>query len=144
MAERKQRAGKAAGAETVRGRPEVIVEFLFDRGLLSVAVRNIGRRAALSVAVSFDRPFTGLGGAKDVSSLPLFRHIAFLGPDREIATLLDTSESYFKRKQPTRISAQVSYLDAESRKYRTTIEHNLEIYRELSWVESSATDHEVK
>ena len=144
MAERKPRAGKVAGAETARGRPEVIVEFLFDRGLLSVSVRNIGRRAALSVAVSFDRPFTGLGGAKDVSSLPLFRHIAFLGPDREIATLLDTSESYFRRKQPTRISAQVSYLDAERRKYRTTIDHNLEIYRELSWVESSATDHEVK
>ena len=59
-------------------------------------------------------------------------------------TLLDTSESYFRRKQPTRISAQVSYLDAERRKYRTTIDHNLEIYRELSWVESSATDHEVK
>ena len=68
MAERKPRAGKVAGAETARGRPEVIVEFLFDRGLLSVSVRNIGRRAALSVAVSFDRPFTGLGGAKDVSS----------------------------------------------------------------------------
>jgi hypothetical protein len=144
MAERKQRAGKVAGAETARGRPEVIVEFLFDRGLLSVSVRNIGRRAALSVAVSFDRTFTGLGGAKDVSSLPLFRHIAFLGPDREIATLLDTSESYFRRKQPTQISAQVSYLDAERRKYRTAIEHNLEIYRELSWVESSATDDEGK
>jgi phage tail-like protein len=56
------------------------------------------------VAVSFDRSFTGLGGAKDVSSLPLFRRIAFLGPDREIATLLDTSESYFRRKQPTRIT----------------------------------------
>ena len=54
MAERKQRARKVAGAETARGRPEVIVEFLFDRGLLSVSVRNIGRRAALSVVVSFD------------------------------------------------------------------------------------------
>jgi len=125
-------------------RPEVIVEFLFNRGLLSIAVRNIGTRAALKVAVSFDPQFTGLAGSKHISALPLFTNIAFLGPDREIVTLLDTSDSYFRRKQPTRISARVSYLDADKRKYRTTIEHDLEIYRELSWVESSTTDHEVK
>ena len=141
MAESKRRARKRA--EPPAGRPEVIVEFLFDRGLLSISVRNIGTRAALKVAVSFDRRFTGLGGAKDISSLALFRRIEFLGPDREIVTLLDTSESYFRRKQPTRISARVSYLDAERRTYQTTIDHDLDIYRELSWVEPAATDHEV-
>lgn len=145
---KKARASKLGGAafnrENIRGNPEVILEFLFDRGLLSVSVRNIGTRAAMKVAVSFDRSFTGLGGSKEISSLPLFRNIEFLGPAREIVTLLDTSESYFKRKQPTRIAAQVSYLDADKRKYETTIEHDLEIYRELSWVVSSTTDHEVQ
>jgi hypothetical protein len=135
-------AKKNAG-EDARDKPEVIVEFLFDRGVLSLSVRNIGSRAAMKVAISFDRRFTGLGGAKEISSLPLFKNVEFLGPAREIVTLLDTSASYFKRKQPTKIAARVSYLDADDRKYEATIHHDLEIYRELSWV-SSTTDHEVQ
>jgi hypothetical protein len=95
------------------------------------------------VAISFDGSFTGFGGSKEVSTLPLFRNLEFLGPGREIVTLLDTSASYFARKQPTRISARVSYLDAEDRKYEATIDHDLEIYRDLSWV-SSTTNHEVE
>ena len=134
---------KKKDGEEARGKPEVILEFLFDRGVLSVSVRNIGTRAAMKVAVSFDRRFTGLGGAKEISSLPLFKNVEFLGPAREIVTLLDTSASYFTRKQPTKIAARVSYLDAENRKYETTIHHDLDIYRELSWV-SSTTDHEVQ
>jgi hypothetical protein len=129
-------------SEEPRGNPEVILEFLFDRGVLSVSVRNIGTRAAMKVAISFDRSFTGLGGAKEISSLPLFRNVEFLGPAREIVTLLDTSASYFNRKQPTTIAARVTYLDADDRKYETTIHHDLEIFRELSWV--SSTDHEVQ
>jgi hypothetical protein len=125
------------------GSPEVILEFLFDKGLLSLSVRNIGTRAAMNVSVSFDQTFTGLGGTRDISSLPLFRNIAFLGPAREIVTLLDTSESYFERKQPTRIAARVSYLDAERRKYKTTINHDLEIYRQVSWAVSPTADREV-
>ena|SRR5688500_1832048 len=134
---------KKKAGEVARDKPEVIVEFLFDKGVLSVAIRNIGVRAAMKVVTAFDRPFTGLGGAKEMSSLPLFKNVEFLGPAREIVTLLDTSVSYFRRKQPTRIAARVSYVDADDRKYETTIHHDLEIYRELSWV-SSPTDHEVQ
>jgi hypothetical protein len=132
---KKNPAGNTSGA------PEVILEFLFDKGVLSLSVRNIGARAARKVAVAFDRSFTGLGGSRDISSLPLFRNIEFLGPAREIVTLLDTSASYFMRKQPTKIAARVSYLDADDRKYETTIEHDLEIFRELTWVPSTM-DHE--
>ena len=133
---------KKKPAEITAGTPEVILEFLFDKGVLSLSVRNIGARAARKVAVSFDRSFTGLGGSRDISSLPLFRNIEFLGPSREIVTLLDTSASYFMRKQPTKIAARVSYLDADNRKYETTIAHDLEIFRELSWVSSTLDDEE--
>ena len=139
MAKQKPRASKLD-----LHNPEVILEFLFDRGLLSVSVRNIGTRAAMKVAVCFDPSFTGLGGSKEISSLPLFRNIEFLGPAREIVTLVDTTESYFRRKQPPRIVARVSYLDAEEHKYELTIHHDLEIYRELSWVVSTTNAHEVQ
>lgn len=148
MAAKKRRPSKLADdtldGKAGRRQPEVILEFLFDRGLLSVSVRNIGTRAAMKVAVTFDRKFTGLGGSRVISALPHFRNIEFLGPSREIVTLLDTSESYFKRKQPTKIAAHVSYRDADERQYETTIEHDLAIYRELSWVVSSAANREVQ
>ncbi len=118
------------------GRPEVLVEFLFDQGALFISVRNIGARPATRVAVKFDKIIIGLGGTKEISALPLFSNIEFLGPGREIMTLVDSSGSYFRRKQPTTLSVQISYLDLEKQKYETTIKHDLEIYRELSYIVS--------
>jgi hypothetical protein len=118
-------------------KPEVIVEFLFDRGVLSIAVNNIGDGAAYKISVNFDQKILGLGGERDISTMALFKNVEFLGPRREITTLVDTSYSYFKRKQPERISAQVTYHDSQGRAYKTTVAHDLRIYRDLTY-----TDHD--
>lgn len=120
--------------QSVRGRPDVILEFLFDCGLLHIAVRNLGDRPALGVSVKFNRKFTGAEGRSRVSDLLLFKNIEFLGPGREIKTFLDSSYSYFRRKQPTSISARVTYRDSTDRKYESTINHDLEIYRDLLYL----------
>ncbi len=120
-----------------RSRPEVILEILFDRGLLFICVNNIGDRPAVKVSVRFNKKMLGPDGSKDISALPLFRNIEFLGPAREITTFLDTTNSYFKRKQPTAISAQVSYSDVDGRSFEVTINHDLEIYRDLAFVDST-------
>ena len=120
--------------QSVRGRPEVILEFLFDRGMLHLAIRNIGERPAIATSVKFDKKIVGLGGQKDISTLPVFRQLEFLGPGREIVVFVDQSHSYFARKQPTKISARISYSDSEKQKYDTTITHNLEIYRDLPYL----------
>ena len=124
------------------GRPEVIVEFLFDRGLFSISVNNIGGRPATSISVEFDKKILGLGGAKEISALRLFKNIEFLGPKREIVTFVDSSRSYFARKQPTRISARVSYSDPEKNKYESVIQHDLEIYRELAYLSSNCREED--
>ncbi|HYR76749.1 MAG TPA: hypothetical protein VEM96_12995 [Pyrinomonadaceae bacterium] len=62
------------------GRPEVIVEFLFDHGLLFISLRNIGDRPAIGVSVKFDKKIVGPDRKKDISALPLFRNLEFLGP----------------------------------------------------------------
>ena len=129
----------AAQKENAAGRPDVVLEFLFNRGVLFISVRNIGARPATKVSVKFNKKIIGLGGRKEISALPLFKNIEFLGPAREIVTLLDTTGSYFQRKQPTKLAAQISYQDPERRKYETTIKHDLEIYRDLSYVVSPAT-----
>lgn len=123
----------ALADQDVRARPDVIIEFLFDQGLLHLALRNIGDRPAIAVSVKFDKKIVGLGGLKDISTLPVFRQLEFLGPGREILVFIDQSHSYFAGKQPTRISARVSYSDSEKRKHEVTINHDLEIYRELPY-----------
>src|SRR6266478_5140517 len=72
-------------------RPDVIVDFIFEDGLLFVAVANIGSQPAQRVHVAFDPPFKGLGGTASIPELPLFRNIEFLAPSRSIRTLLDSS-----------------------------------------------------
>jgi hypothetical protein len=117
-----------------RGRPEVILEFLFERGMFHVSVNNIGDRPAVGVRVSFNKKIMGLNGTKEISSLPLFQNLEYLGPKREIVTFIDASSSYFKRRQPTRILVRVSYRDSDNQKYECTISHNLEIYRDLPYL----------
>ncbi len=116
-------------------RPEVIVDVLFEDGLLFLALRNTGTRAALGVATRFNRKLKGLGGTKEISALPLFRNVEFLAPGREIRTLLDSSAAFFARRQPTTISARISYRDPDGEEYTTSVKHDLEIYRELGYVE---------
>src|SRR5215475_1174709 len=144
MAQRKaQRITRKNADQTVEhspDRPDVIVEFLFDRGLFFISVNNIGNQPAFGVSVKFDKKIAGLGGTKDISGLRIFKGIDFLGPKREIALFLDASDSYFQSKQPTKLVARVSYSDREKRKYEATFSHDLEIYRELTYVVSAPSD----
>jgi hypothetical protein len=137
--------GLRRATAAARGRPEVIVEFLFDCGVFSIAVRNIGDRPAQKVSVAFNKRIVGVGGAREISALALFKSIEFLGPCREIVTFLDTSDSYFRRQQPTNVSARVSYSDSDGSTYEATIINDLEIYRELGYVATfPGTNHSPK
>jgi len=117
--------------------PEVILDVLFEDGLFFLAVRNISALPAHNVSVRFEDRILGLQD-REVSALPLFRGIEFLAPGREIRTFLDTSASYFARRQPTRITVKIAYKDAGGRRYTRTIRHDLEIYRDIGYVRKTA------
>jgi hypothetical protein len=138
MSRRNAAIDRPANSENDKDRPNVILEFLFDRGLIHICVNNIGNRPAIGISVTFNKKIVGLGGKKEISALSLFDNIEFLGPGREIVAFVDTSHSYFARKQPTRISARVSYSDSSKQKYEVTINHDLEIYRELTYLTAGA------
>jgi hypothetical protein len=125
---------RSTGAEAGERRPEVVLDVLFDDGLLFVAVSNIGDAPALRVSCAFGTEVRGLGGTLDLARLPLFRNIEYLAPGREIRTLLDTSAAYFARGEPTAWSVTITYHDAGGRLHETTIRHDLAIYRELAYV----------
>ena len=127
------KGGKKEPREDV-GRPEVIVDFIFEGGLFFIAVQNISDVPACRVSTRFKPSFNGVEGTKQISELALFRNIEFLAPRKEIRAFLDTSASYFHRQEPLLITAQVSYEDGNGIKYATTIRHDLSIYIELGYV----------
>ena len=107
----------------------------FAEGLLFLAVANRGKSPAVSVSFRFESPFTGLGGAQEMTRLPLFRRIEFLAPGREIRTLLDSSAGYFARRQPTKLAVEIRWRDEDGARYGRRIVHDLRIYRDLAYVE---------
>lgn len=112
---------------------EVIVDFIHDDGLFYVAIENLSGRPALKVSVRFDPKIFGVGGL-DVSTLALFRNIEFLAPRKRIVTFLDTATAYFGRREPTKISLEVTYQDPDAHWHNGIIHHDLEIYREIGFV----------
>lgn len=119
---------------------EVIVDVVFDRGLLFLVLENLGDRPAHSVRVKFDRSFSGLGGAKRMDRLALFRKLEFLAPHKAIEVFLDRSASYFARDEPTQLSAEIAWRTPEGVRRRTTVHHDLEIYRDLGYIEREVPD----
>lgn len=115
-------------------RPDVILDVVFADGLLFLSLANLGPRPALRVTCRFERPFHGLGGGTDMSRLRLFRNVEFLAPGREIRTLLDTSAAYFRRREPTKLAAELAWRDEEGRRYARRIAHDLAIYADLAYV----------
>ena len=114
--------------------PEVIIDFIFDNGLFFISIRNIGNKPAFNISVDFDKKIFGVEGSKEISALPLFQNIEVLPPQKEIVTFLDTSAAYFKRGEPTKISVQISYRDSREKIFTATINHDLEIYKEIGYI----------
>lgn len=113
----------------------MILDVVYDRGLLFLALVNTGDRPAYGVRVKFGERFSGVGGSKRIDRLTLFRKLEFLAPRKTIEVFLDRSASYFARGEPTRLTAAVSWRTTEGERRRTTIVHDLEIYRDLGFIE---------
>jgi hypothetical protein len=113
---------------------DVIVDFVFEEGVLYVTVANIGERPALKVSCRFEPGFHGLGGSVEISRLPLFRNIEYLAPRKEIRTLVDSTAAYFARKEPTKLQVTITYRDESGTRRQTAIKHDLGIYRDLAYV----------
>jgi len=124
----------AAYDNVVVNRPEVILDFTLDEGLLTIHLKNIGARAAYAVKTTFDRPLHGLDGKKCISAMRVFRNLEFMAPGKDLAQFIDVLANYARRKQPMRIVATISYRDREGKRYQERIVHNLRVYLELGQV----------
>jgi hypothetical protein len=114
---------------------DVILDVVFDRGLLFLVLANTGDRPAHGVRVKFAERISGVGGAKRIDRLALFRKLEFLAPRKSIEVFLDRSADYFARSEPTQLTVAVSWRTAAGERRRTTIVHDLEIYRDLGYID---------
>jgi hypothetical protein len=111
----------------------VIVDVVFEDGVLYLELANLAPRPALAVTCTFDPPLVDAAG-RDIAKLRLFRKMDFLGPERRVRTLLNSVPGYFARKAPTRTVVSVKYKRPGDRQFATTtVTHDLAVYRELSY-----------
>ena len=110
-------------------RPDVVADFVYAEGCLFFSVRNIGLAPARSVVVKFKPAIHGAQGT--FSRLRVFQGISFMAPGRELKLFVDSSGTYFKSKEPKRVTTRVSWQDEGRGEFSRTSEHDLEIYREF-------------
>jgi len=114
-------------------RSNVILDFVFDEGLLFVSLANIGDTPATDVVVELDQCIrTAEGG--ELGAMELFRQLRFLAPHKEIVAFVDSSAAYFERKEPAKVTALIRWKDQDGESRSATIHHDLSVYRELPFV----------
>jgi hypothetical protein len=114
---------------------DVVLDVELDRGLLFLAVENLGGLPAHTVRVRFDQPLRGLGGERRVDRLQIFRRLEFLGPHRRIRVFLDRTELFFARDEPTRLAVTVTWRTDRGERRRREIRHDLAAYRDFPYLE---------
>ena len=118
-------------------RPDVILDFNCDQGMLFLSLKNIGRRSAYKVATKFDQPLHGLEGRKCISDLQLFRRVDFIPPGKEFIQFLDPVATWFRERRSAKVSVTITYADREGRRYNERITHDLRIYRDLGYTRTT-------
>jgi hypothetical protein len=117
-----------------RDKPDVIIDFVFECGLLYIALINIGKAPAYSISVKFSREIKGIEGSKLISQMLLFRRLEFMPPGKKIFTFLDNSASYFQHEQPSDIETLITFKDRRGKRFLNRIKHNLDVYRDIGYV----------
>jgi hypothetical protein len=118
-------------------RPDIIIDFNCEQGLLFVSLKNIGVQSAYRVCTVFDKPLLGLNGQKCISELQLFRCVEFVPPGKEFSQLVDPVATWFQQGRPNRYTITISYSDRDGKQFRERIVHDLDIYRDLVYISNS-------
>ncbi len=122
-----------AREETTRD-PAVILDLVFEDGLFFFELINVTSAPVYKVSVQFTHEITSSMSEKPVTGIQLFKNLTFLAPEKKIRVFVDTSRSYFARRQPTRFTATIRYQDAEGRRFNAEIPHNVGIYRDFPFI----------
>ena len=118
-------------------RPEVIVDFNCEQGMLHITLKNIGTRSAYAVTTTFDKPLFGLEGKKCISDLRLFRRTEFVPPGKEFSQLIGSIAAWLRQRRSTKVNISIAYRDREGNRFTERITHDLRVYQDLGYTRVS-------
>lgn len=122
-------AKKMSEKSDQHAQPYVILDILYESGLLYISVQNIGNQPAHHVRVAFDRSIPGID-ERPVNDLNLFQNLKFLPPGKALTTFLNRSDIYFQKEFPKQFEVTVEFQDEQKKKYQNKIQHDLSIYED--------------
>lgn len=114
--------------------PDVIVDVLFEKGLLYFVIINNSDLVARNVRVKFDRKIVGVQGRVVISDLNIFDALDFLAPRKEIRVFIDVAHGYFARKGAEKIKLGLEWRNEGRKRFSKTIYHNLSIYKDMGYL----------
>jgi hypothetical protein len=106
---------------------------VLEKGFLFLVLKNIGGEPATKATTKIGGRITGPDGKMVINDLNVFRSVEFFAPGKEFHILVGSSFRYFSGKQPTRLTAVITYSDENGRSYSETINHDLTIYKGLPY-----------
>ncbi|MDA4115911.1 MAG: hypothetical protein OK442_05090 [Thaumarchaeota archaeon] len=104
---------------------------VLERGFFFMVLKNIGDEPAANVVTKIGGKIIGPDGKKTINDLNIFRSLEFIPPGREFRILVGSAQTYFANKQPTKLTAVMTYSDGNKNTYGETISHDLSIYADL-------------
>ena len=104
---------------------------MLERGFFFLVLKNIGDEPAAKVVTKIGGKIIGPDGKKVLNDLAIFRSLEFVPPGKEFRILVGSAATYFSAKQPTKITAVITYTDGGKNSYGETITHDLTIYGDL-------------
>lgn len=115
--------------------PNILLDVLFDKGLLYLVIKNHSNVEAYDIQVNFDKDFSGIKGTQQVSGFTIFKKLAYLPPMKEIKIFWDVAISYFSRNEPTEVEVFIKWFDyTRENNFTKHIFHDISIYKELGYI----------
>jgi hypothetical protein len=109
----------------------VILDFVFERGLLFITLSNIGAAPAYDISVTFDHRIPAVDGGSPVNELGLFQRLKFIPPQKRITSLVSSYSSYCTSGGPMELEVRVYFHDSRGRRHVNVIKHDLSAYRDI-------------
>lgn len=118
-------------------RAEVVLDLDVADGRMHLVLANCGDAVATDVRVKFSRRLRGLGDTVVISTLPLFKSLGVLRPEKELRVFWDAAHAIVSGKEAEPFSAIVSWSEPQRpgrARFSATYLHDPSIYR--WWPES--------
>ena len=121
MARPPQRAKKT-------GDPDVVLDLVLRDGMFFFRLWNKSDQSVRDVTVAFRRKVMGLGGAVEITGLPIWSKLTFMPPGKEIAVPIERSGQFLAMDRGTPLVATVAYTDANGSRWMGSIKHDFGAY----------------